>query len=508
MATKLGTVLGTVLGTDLGAFSESPPAPSLDMSKIYGLGSLSATNFFETPANGGEQGIAGGGFTIVHMHELDAVGNQRISNASWNGAAGWTLDVTAFVLRAYASTTAGGNANADMLPPSVLGKLDVAIVSITGTNLVIEALRGQLKVSVALAGYKVGTGTHQISANSNNGFASGKFVAQASCVGVLSDAQKQAVWDGARVLGTLPPLPGERHRYDVRGALAIPNAPVADGAAAPATIPDLVTNATADRMAKAGSPVIRVIDPSTPKIWGYETNPLFRGADALTNTDRFDSTFDDIAVNSGWWYTALMYMPSLTQGAAVIAGASSASSTNTGWDLRVNANNAILNWYMGDGSTFAVGGNAVAAVGKINVFTAVWDAPNLRQRTYINRAEVGTGVARTAYAPPPAGTKTSLGRSLRDPGSAGGVRTLIGWAQGLGVPTLAQIQAQADAILSAEAMQPIPGLTTVLVDTTQDIVGNGGTLPSALANRGSLGGSFTKSGAPTTVPLYARLFGW
>ena len=53
------------------------------------------------------------------------------------------------------------------------------------------------------------------------------------------------------------------HRWSLRDVLLAANVPVTDGAAAPATIPDSVTAASVDAMAKTGAPVVRLIDPAS-----------------------------------------------------------------------------------------------------------------------------------------------------------------------------------------------------------------------------------------------------
>lgn len=292
----------------------------------------------------------------------------------------------------------------------------------------------------------------------------------------------------------------QQHSYDFTSDV---NANGGPQNGVPATLADRVGT---ESLSRVGTGLVAT--QRTERLWSYETTPIFQGADTLSNTNYLVSTYDDPTAAGQSFYNAfLLYMPVVTQTGYVIAGASSATLTNTGWDLRVNSNNAVVNWFMGDGTTFNVSGNAVMATGKLNLVVCVWDQINLKQRIYANRVEVGTGTGRTAYAPSGAGTKINLGRSPRDPASAGGVRTLLGYAQGLGAPTLAQVQALFDAVQATETMQGVPGMTSTLVDLTADIVANGNTLPASLTNRAG-SGTFTRNGTPTLGQVFARAWAW
>lgn len=269
----------------------------------------------------------------------------------------------------------------------------------------------------------------------------------------------------------------------------------------PATVQDRVGT---DHLSRVGSGL--VVSPRTERLWSYETSPIAYGGDGWSNANYYTSSFNDtISTNAGWWWALLAFMPTATVVNGVMAGARGAD-LNSGWDLRPGTNNASLLWYMGDGSGFNASGAAPVALDKINLFVGAWDGPGLKQRFYNKRLEVGTGTARTAYAPPTT-TPIGIGRSLRDPSSAVPNKNILGFAMGQGTPTLAQVQALYDLVQASESMQSIPGMAaSVLVDLTQD--SPGGALPASLSNRGTLGGSFARTGTPTVTSHFARAWAW
>lgn len=515
MTTELGTELGTTLGTIL-ASMETDGSPVFDASKMYTLGSISSANYYATQAAGGEPGTPPFGFAVLAQVAALSGTNSMIAHRSTSAYTGWQLwQSAAHVVQVFAALSGGTLAASPSrtLTASDAGKI-VLIIGYIDASFARHLWFDRLEVGsgTAAASYLAASTAQMLgmsyAANPATGY---RPIAHFTFQGAPSAAQFQALYDAARTAGDLPAtFPGATitHRWSLRDTLQLANVSVNDNAAAPASIPDSVTSASADAMAKVGSPVVRVIDPATPRLWSYETSPIYRGAGALTQTAYFVSTFDDPTVAGQSFYNAYLYwVPAVTQAAASVAGANALAAPNTGWDLRFGANNATANWFIGDGAAFNTSSNAVLATGKLNLIVCVWDQAALRQRIYANRAEVGTGQTRTAYAPTGAGTKIQLGFSPRDAGLGTGARALLGFAQGLGAPSLAQVQALFDAVVSNETMQGVPGMTSTLVDLTLDIAGNGGAIPASLPNRAG-SGSFTRTGAPTVTPIYARTYSW
>jgi hypothetical protein len=523
VVTTLGRVLGTQLGTVLDDFTEaqwsaSVNAAKFDATKLYAVTGFSATNYLTTQPSGGERGsTAGFGvMMLVRPWKLPTTTQGIVTTFNPGATTGYLYRVDGGTrnnvwIANISSTNTSAPAGLAWMS-SDIGRIHLLVGQVTGAE-VRQHMNRMLRAGTAATGanYTPGTAAQVIGTWLGNPSLyqadAIDFLATASFVGTPSDADLLSLYDSVRTSGTFPAtMVGATitHRVSVKDALASANAPVTNGQLAPDTLPDTVTNAPIDAMTRTGSPTVRVIDPATPRLWSYETTPIYQGGSGFSQTSYYTSSFDDDSSASGFWWALLLYMPVVTQSSHVIAGA---AGTATGFDVRVNSNNAVMNWYLGDGTAFNVSGSFVIQTGKINLMVGVWDGPGLKQRTYGNRVEIGTGVTRTGYAPPAAGTKLGLGRTTRDPTSAGGTRTFLGYAQGLGVPSLAQVQALYDSVQATERMQAMPGLTaSVLVDFTQQVTG--GALPASLANQGATGGTFAATGAPTVTPVYARAYGW
>ncbi len=526
MTTELGTELGTTLGTALGAMEDQGSAP-FDTSKLYALRlpSQITTTTYTTQPGGGEVGVGTGfgTFSLVYMVTPPAATRLYTNSTSAATAGHQARFSSAGLLQAAISDgTVMRTSGVQQFYSTDGAKIQCIVTLYDGAPKVYMPRLGRTTgPAYTFVPDPTAASTLFGTASGNEATGSGGtqnplwFIARAAFRGTPSDAQLQDACDLIRTTQDMPSkaaleavMPGTTitHRWSLRDVLLAASVPVADNSNAGTTIADSVTNAPGDAYVRAGATpsTIRVIDPATPRLWAYETTPVVRGAGTLTSANYFESSFDDASDAAGFWWAMLLHMPAATQAANTIAGA---ASGNTGFDVRPGANNATLGWFLGDGSAYSASGNAVMQTAKINMVVGVWDAPNLRQRTYGNRVEVGTGIVRTAYVPATA-TKLGLGRSPRDPSAAGGARALLGYAQGNGVPSLAQVQALFDAVAANESMQPIAGMTSVLVDLTGAIAGAGGSIPASIANTGTLGGSFARTGAPAANSVYARAFAW
>jgi hypothetical protein len=112
----------------------------------------------------------------------------------------------------------------------------------------------------------------------------------------------------------------------------------------------------------------------------------------------------------------------------------------------------------------------------------------------------------TGFTPALPADPFTLGRHPSNAQSASGIR-ILGCMGGVGVPSLAEVQAAHDAILALEDLVEIPGKTDYLISIKQDALANGGALPTTLVNRKGAGG-LTKVGAPQLAPIYARAAAW
>lgn len=471
--------------------------PSIDGRTSYGVIGYGASSYFEAPSLSRTSAtgywfslwaipwvITTSGFAFRHLIDF---GRSAIYISNGSGV----------MVQAQ-----GGAVNAPMVALTAAHVGQPALIAGVFRGSTFEGYINGVSMGAPVAATETGAANIlRLGVNFNGGAAPGSFAndwslhgyAMGRVVGGITAAEALAHYQACAAAGRVVALANKtEHLVDLTQDIA-----PAPTSGVPAQALDRIGT---DHLARVGTGL--QVSRRTERLYSYETTPILRGADALSSANYFESSFDDISAAGGWWWAMLLYMPAVTQAGATIGGA---AAGNTGWDVRAGANNTLLNWYMGDGTAYTASGNAVVATGKVNLLAGAWDFGALRQRTFVNRTEVSTGVSRTAYAPPTAGTKIGLGRSPRDPSAAGGVRTLLGFAAGLGTPTLAQYQALCDAVQASESMQAIGGMTSVLVDLTADATG--GALPAALSNRAGAG-SFARVGAPTHSPLYARVFAW
>ena len=178
---------------------------------------------------------------------------------------------------------------------------------------------------------------------------------------------------------------------------------------------------------------------------------------------------------------------------------------NPGWNYTLSGTNSSMTLGVGNasGQASSPASSVVAAdVGRLLLYQGTWEGTTSTVRLYAKRVQVGAGSSLpTGYAPDTA-VAPMIGRRAPD-SPADGV-TIFGVTYALGIATLAQLQAQYDAVMANERMQGVPGLPGLVIDLTADIQAAGGTMPATLTDRGTLGVSFTKTGNPQLAPMYSR----
>lgn len=528
MVTTLGRVLGTRLGTLLDDFTKEQwraLAFTLDTTKMYALTGFTPADYYRTGVGGGEIGDAAGfggatAFQLVALPTLGTVACLQANHASATATWSWALINSGgnVSMRLEITNGAGTVVNGPLQPitASDVGKVMVAAFQHTGTQLVCYLNRVKYNAAVAITGLAPATGgRHSLGARADDARALGNNAELSSITwrGTPSDAQVTALFDAARTAGDLPQKAAVdalitpatvTHRWCLRDVLVAANSQVLEGQAAPATIADSVTAAPVDAMARTGSPTLKIIDPATPKLWSYETTPLLYGAQSLAVANHYETPVNGIPGDaSGFAISIFGIFTALTASRKLAAQ----RNGNPGWEI--NAGTTTMSFAMGNASA---GGSAptmaisATDLGKMHVFTGVWDAANTMIRAYARRAQLGSGSSLpTGYAPATT-VKTTLGRGTFSGDGSGFV--MLGFFYGVGVPTLAQIQQHYDDCLAAESMRPIPGMTGTYVNFDLDIRANANALPAALTDRGTGGVTFTRVGTPTVASQYARAFGW
>jgi hypothetical protein len=181
------------------------------------------------------------------------------------------------------------------------------------------------------------------------------------------------------------------------------------------------------------------------------------------------------------------------------------AGSNPGWAFQRGATNTSISLSLGNASTTGASpssGIAAADIGKLALYTGVWDGTTNTIRLYAKRVQVGAGTSLPAGFAPAAGAAPIIGSSPPE-----GI-AVYGVYYAPGIATLAQIQAQHDAVMAQEHMAGCPGLPGFMLDLTQDIAANGGAMPATLTDRGTMGVSFASMGAPAIAAQYARAWTW
>lgn len=472
----------------------------------YGVLGFSASSYLETAL--GIRGAAGG--FVVSMIVIDTLVSGAVFNlaGTFGASAGWLIQKNA---QAYYATVGSGSTTASSPNVHPAGASDVGrarhvVMRFDGSRVDLQVdgvLSG--KSTTALA-YATGGNAMRVGVlpDGSNPGTSQTIFALYGGNGTATDGQLAQHYADFVATGRLRPIAGLTNAdgYDFTQDVTANGGPQ-NGV--PAQVLDRVGT---DHLTRVGTGL--VVSQRTERLWSYETSPILYGVEGLTDADYYESAAGGIGDPGGFWVTAVV-TPGATSTSATRTILSTLVGTPTrGWELRTTSVQTSLSVIFVDGTNVGrTSGSVVlgaAAFGKLIVATFVWDAANSRLRMYGNRAEVGTGTAVTGHAP---GTGVvRFGRS-RDAGLAAIDTRGYGFIMGAGVPSLANIQAQHDAILAADgAVRPMPGFAASMhVDVDADARANGGTVGATLLDRAGTN-HLARVGAPSTGAQYARVFGF
>ncbi len=461
MVTTLGTYLGTALGTELGGMQD---VSGFDTRLLYAL-ATDASNNYATAVDAGEAGVAAG-FGLVVLAQLVSVPNvaaialvQRGSGAGTDGHRFYATSGAALQLRAASGAASLVAHTSRVFLASDVGKIFGLVMRHTGTGLVATVAGETLGFTpTAITGYTPSTGlAHQLGLHPQF-----RYVAHTAYRGTPSDADLQAMLMAARVMGDLPASAANAtvtHRWSLRDVLAGLDLPVVDGQTAPASLPDTVTAATIDAMARQGSPTLRVIDPSVDGRKSY-------GALGFSATNRLETASGaGIAGQLAGFHVATRAIITSLTGQEVLAGRSVVGTS--GWIIYRNAAALQFVCYTGSGNISSPTYTLTAA--DLNVPRYVHGVlDGARVRIFVESVEIGNpGTAIAAYAP--AAQPTGISHPTLPFGGSG-----FDLAGGHSVPTPAEIaQNYADSV-RLNALQPIAGKSEHLWRPGEDIIANGG----------------------------------
>jgi hypothetical protein len=501
LASGVDAVPATVLdrvGTD--HLTRVGVAVQTNANAIRGVGPYGAIDVWQTAPGGGVQGAASGYHLVLDVWwtRVPASGVAEVVAHCANSAAssGYVVQVNSGALRVVAGGVVAGNYT---ITSADLNRRTRVALRCTGVN--IELLVNGVQITSIPQGSFV--------ANTNISFALGSFYgAQPFTSGVIEAAVGGNTVLSAGDLTTYfaditqapPTIPGVTlKRYVFEQDIA------AVAGALPVRSAERITGN--DDMVRSGSGL--TLAQRTERVWSYETSPVLYGANALTDTDYYGSTDGVSGHVAGAWFG----VPFVVESQAVASQTRTLmgkGSAGTGWALNSAGTNSTLGCVLYNGVGAPIAGPviviAAADVGKQLLLVVSWDGAG-KIHAYVKRAESGTGATMVGFTPALVGDAFRLGRHPFTAGqSASGIR-ILGCMGGVGVPSLAEVQAAHDAFLAADDIVEIPGKTDYLVSLKQDVLANGGALPATLINRKGAG-SLTKAGAPLLAPIYARAAGW
>jgi hypothetical protein len=206
---------------------------------------------------------------------------------------------------------------------------------------------------------------------------------------------------------------------------------------------------------------------------------------------------------AGFWVQVLFTVDS--QAVASASRMLTARFSTNGYQLFTTTTNAGLLFQVADGGSVTRSSPSytiqASDVGKVLHAVGVFDNTNNKVRLYVNRAEVSAGNACTGY------TAFSGAQFIgkRSAGTPADNCTIFGAGGGAGIPSLAEIQALADAIKAGRDIQAITGKTDHLWSVTRDVAA--GAVPTTITDR-SGSDTQTKNGSPTLVTVANPTWGW
>lgn len=451
--------------------------------RTYGARNFSAANYASSAA-GGIRGNAAGFFAAFKMRldRYTTAGEMIASCMDSGGTVGWYLQIITGGTGMRFVISPAGVTPTYTFNSSDAGRTFVCAVHYTGTVARFYINRVQLGADAAVAWV----------ANAGQPFTIGQWTgAQSFPSGSVFEVmggdvnptlgQIQQVFDDFESTGSLVPFAGLQHRYVMGAAAGVPSpvldtigtdnltvagtlelaVDVAKAPPAPAQLTDRTTLAGADALLRAGTPAVRVFDPS---IDGRRT----LGAQGFSTSNYLECAGGLVGSASGDWISWLGTVNTLPGTFACLVGKRN-TSPQSGYDLTINGANVYYEHAYNAGIVAASTPLTAAMLGQPKVFTGVFTGSVIR--LYVDGVQTGSDVSCT-----PGYLASSLPFRVGLYGDTTFAASTVSWygdAGGLGVPTLAQIQAHAVATLATGRMQSIPGLTTMLHDPTADIVASG-----------------------------------
>jgi hypothetical protein len=496
----------------VGADNLSRVGPDYAISGKQGLRLTGSVQGLSTAPGGGIQGAASAVTICLLFSPLTGVGTAlEVLAGKYTNPAGWDF-------RRQPNTGSlnigFGNATGQVSSPSGytivggdIGSLLHAAITYDGAN-VRFYVQGVLIGTTALTGAFVPSTGPMTIGNRADGFPSNNdnvFYGIAGGAYVATQAELATQAAASIAAGQLVAIPGKTddRRYSFAQDAVDQATPL------PAYCVDRTGTSPADRLARIGSGL--TLAQRTERLFSYETSPILTGAKTFSATDYFSHATAYRGSAASFHFKLLFRIDSqaVTSAARFLASNINDSPSNSGFGIYTTGTNSLIAFTAANGAGTFVSAPTYPVlagdVGKLLLAHFVWDGAKLR--TYIKRIEVSTGTAVTGFIA--ATTQPMMiGRDPRSaaPSPADAGLTIYGWGYGGSAPTLAEVQADHDAVLAYEDAVLSSRLES-LISLKRSINLNGGTLPTTLNDQlGAL--NFTKTGSPVVAPYYARAAGW
>lgn len=452
---------------------------------LYALTGFTSSNVYATQSGGGEAGIATG-FGIwsafVPLATSFSAAQMLTGRSGGSTVSGWQLYASASGAVTGATSNAAGTSYFStptyQLTASDVGKILIALLYVDGAKTRLWVSRRQQADGTAIDGFLSSALPQYLGILVSLFLATGcRVLATSAFRGTAPDSAILDYFDRGRALGDLPDsMQGVSltHHWSAKRAFqaSFPlNAP-----AAPATLADNITGATADKMTASGSPTFITIDPTADGSKTYGVH----GFDA----SNYYATAAGAGIRgsaAGFWVAAYLIFDAIPSATFQQPCSCSNSGASSGWYFSAVSATIKAALYSA-GNVLSSSYTIVASdVNQPKLFLLHYTGAALR--LYVNRVQVGSDVAGSGLTLTLSSIEMRVGSPLYagQPFSGGRV---LGLSGGVANPTLAEIQTLFDQTDIAGAIQGIPGKTDHLWDITGDVIASGAeTVPTTVLDR-------------------------
>ncbi len=444
---------------------------------VYGITGITELNQFRTAVTGGEEGATTGFCVAVAyiVHRMRGNTQRQIIHniTSSSSSGGWMfyLNFDDSVYATIRTTPAPGQQDSQRIMLSGIDKNRIQVAVLRFSGLVFDAANSKLFTTPSTrqgSGYNPPPGAPNDTmafGGCSNALTQGlpidmSFLGMISSKGTWSDAQVHEILDTFRTTLDFPTaIAGTTvaHRYSVRETLR--KQAVRAGQLAPAQLVDSATNLAVDALVRTGAPVMSALDLSTENRVTYGVSNWHHNASFYGGVSGI--TMGIVGDAGGFWVSALT---TYRNGFGPVSFGASSSG-----------------WFLSNGSATVSGVTTPAVPALMTAFVpgsllhlALVFTGNEVQY-FVNGALVSRAVFTSTFQNYSSGGGGSMWIGQHQNGNSNGSDTVFGVAGGHYVPNEAEMRLCAQAALTSNRIQSIPGKTEHLWDLHLDVVESGDT---------------------------------